>query len=335
MLDRRSFLKAGGALAAVSILPGCATSMMAGTNGKFPPIGLQTFTTGYLLGGFGATGTVDVKAGLKEIASIGIKELETFGGAGGLYHGYKPKELASIINDLGMKWIGHHSSGVPGVRPPRPAGTTAPGAPAGQPAPAGQTPAAAPRPAMAMAPMAGQRNLRDNLQEIVDDASEAGLLWVVCASSAESTMDEIKQTTAVFAKAGELAKKHKMRFAYHNHQTEFAPIDGISPFNYILGQTNKNEVFMEVDLGWASAAGMNPVDMFKKYPGRFPLWHVKDIDKATGKPAPVGTGILDVKNIFANAKLAGLEHFFIEQDGVKSLEGPTQSVNFLKKNILI
>ena len=324
---------------------------------KFPAIGLQTFTVQFLLGGFGAAAGAtppDVRAGLKQLADIGIKELETFGGAGGLYHTYKPKEFATIVSDLGMKWISHHSSGLP--RAPRaggPAGGQG-GPGAGGQAPAGGAqggPGAAPgqggAPAGAGAPggaprqgggggfnMAGQRNLRDNLSEIIADGVEGGWEYVCCASSAESTMDEIKRTTEMFVKAGEAAKKAKMQFAYHNHQSEFVDIDGISAYHYVLNQTDKDEVKMEVDLAWATAAGMDPVVMFKEYPGRFPLWHVKDIDKETKRPAPVGTGIVDFKNAFANAKLAGLKHFFIEQDGARDLSGPTASVNYLKTNIL-
>lgn len=353
MFNRRSFLKTSGAIAAGSLLPsfGEASPLFeAFRKSKYPPIGLQTFTVQFLLGGFGANANVDVKAGLKQIADIGVKELETFGGANGLYHTYKPKEFKTIVEDHGMKWIGHHSSGLPRTGPPRGGGQGGPGA-----APGGQAPAGAPggpAPAQGGAPggapgqgggqarqggggfnMAGQRNLRDNLNEIIADGVEGGWEYVVCANSAESTMDEIKKTTEIFVKAGEAAKKAKMGFAYHNHQSEFVDIDGISPYHYILGQTNKDEVKMQVDLGWAVAAGMDPVAMFKEYPGRFPLWHAKDLDKETKRPCPIGTGIVDFKRVFENAKLAGLKHFFIEQDGARDLTGPTASINYLKTNI--
>lgn len=253
----------------------------------------------------------DTKAILKQIADIGIKELESATGTNGLYYGFKPKEFAAMAKDQGLKWIANHIGGLP----------RAPARPAGAPAPAatqGRTPA---------------RNLRDNFQQIVDDAAEGGCGWVVCSSSAESTMDEIKRTTEVFVKAAEAAKKNKMKFAYHNHQGEFAKVEGTSAYEYILGQTNKNEVYMEVDLAWAVAAGMDPVAMFKQFPGRFPLWHVKDIDKTTGNPCPVGKGRVDFKNIFTNSKLSGVQHTFIEQDGAKTIDDPASSVQWLKANI--
>ena len=71
---------------------------------------------------------------------------------------------------------------------------------------------------------------------------------------------------------------------------------------------------MELDLCWVTKAGVDPVELFKQHPGRFPLWHVKDIDKDLKGPQPVGPGIVDFKRIFANAQTAGMQHFFVEHD---------------------
>jgi len=311
MFDRRSFLKATGALAAASILPGLSqgNSLLRGLAAKYPPIGLQTYTLNFLW----SEQDADTKAVLKQIAGMGIKELETATGTtSGLYYGHKPKEFAAMVNDLGMKWVGNHFRGIPPARATPPMGAT--GA----------------RPPM---PAEQRLNLRDNLEQIVDDAAAGGCSWVICSSSAVANMDEIKKTTEVFSKAGEAARKNKMKFAYHNHQTEFTKIDGVSAYDYVLGQTDKNEVFMEVDLAWATQAGMDPVAMFKQYPNRFPLWHVKDIDPATNRPCPIGTGKVDFKRIFENSKLSGVQHTFIEQDGAKSIADPAASVKWLKTNI--
>jgi sugar phosphate isomerase/epimerase len=305
---RRSFIKTTGVLATGALLPGLSSagSLFTGFAAKYPPVGLQMYTLNFLLNAKDS----DTRAVLKQIADIGIKELESATGADGLYYGHKPKEFAAMIKDQGLKWIGNHIGGLPRTAAPRPAGASAPAQT--------RTPA---------------RNLRDNLQQIVDDAAEGGCSWVVCASSSETTLDEIKRTTEVFVKAAEAAKKNKMKFAYHNHQDEFKKIEGTSAYEYILGQTNKNEVYMELDLAWATAAGMDPVAMFKQYPGRFPLWHVKDLDKTTGNPCPVGKGKVNFKPIFENRKLSGVQHTFIEQDGAKTIEDPASSVQWLKANI--
>ena len=71
---------------------------------------------------------------------------------------------------------------------------------------------------------------------------------------------------------------------------------------------------MELDLAWATKAKQDPVELFKLHPGRYPLWHVKDLDKNTMQPTEVGMGIVDFKRIFANAETAGMKHFFVEHD---------------------
>ena len=89
---------------------------------------------------------------------------------------------------------------------------------------------------------------------------------------------------------------------------------------------------MELDLAWPIKAGINPVELFKKNKGRFPLWHVKDLSKDTKMPVEVGNGTLDFKPIFAAAKESGMEYFFVEQDGAPSpIENLTTSFTNLKK----
>lgn len=303
MTNRRSFLKTSGALTLGSMLPGWTASASPLTfAAKYPPIGLQVYTLGFLIDVPGA----DTRAVLKQIADLGIKDLETATGRNnGLYYGHKAKVFAEMVNDAGLNWIGNHVGGL-------------------------QRPSAATSAAQPI-----RRNLRDNLQEIVDEAAEGGCKWVICSSSSISTLDEIKRTTEIFVKAGDLAAKNNMRFAYHNHQSEFNMIEGVSAFDYVLANTDKKKVFMELDLAWATAAGQDPVALFKKYPKRFPLWHVKDLDKTSGKPCPVGAGKVDFKRIFTNSQLSGVEHTFIEQDGAQTLDDPASSVKWLKSNIYV
>ncbi|QMU28853.1 TIM barrel protein [Adhaeribacter radiodurans] len=322
MHNRRSFLKTSGALALAGLLPSIsnANSLFGYLAAKYPPVGIQTYTLNFLLNG----PDVDTKAVLKQIADIGVKELETATGtATGLYYGHKPKEFSAMVKDLGMTWVGNHYSGLPRTR------TTPPAAASGA---VGAIATPPTRPTMPGGP---RTNLAENLQQIVDESAEGGCSWVVCSSSAESTMDEIKKTTEIFAKAGEAARKNKMKFAYHNHQSEFAKVDGISAYDYILTNTNKNEVYMELDLAWAFMAGMDPVAMFKQYPNRFPLWHVKDIDPTTKRPCPVGAGQFDFKRVFENSKLSGVQHTFIEQDGAKTIDDPAASIKWLKANVYV
>ena len=89
---------------------------------------------------------------------------------------------------------------------------------------------------------------------------------------------------------------------------------------------------MELDLAWATKAKQDPVALFKLHPGRYPLWHVKDLDKTTMQPAEVGSGIIDFKRIFDNAGESGMKYFFVEQDmAPHPFEDVTVSYNYLKK----
>jgi sugar phosphate isomerase/epimerase len=89
---------------------------------------------------------------------------------------------------------------------------------------------------------------------------------------------------------------------------------------------------MELDLAWATKAKQDPVELFKLHPGRYPLWHVKDLDKTNMNPAEVGTGVVDFKHIFDNAKESGMKYFFVEQDGApQPLQNVTNSYNYLNK----
>ena len=321
MSSRREFLKNSGALALSGlILPAFAranslTGLLAPA-----PIGLQLYTLTKLM-------AEDPKGTLQKVAAIGYKEIETAGGLKEGYYGFKAKEFKAIIDDLGMKWRAHHAGGAP-FRPRVPPSVGG--------APSGATPPAAPpvnadRQAL-MAAMAKRPNLRDNYQQLVDEAAEGGLSYLVCASTPVATLDEINKSIEVFQKTGEACKKAGIGFAYHNHATEFDPVDGgKTPYELILSQTDKELVKMELDLAWATKAGKDPVALFKEQPGRFPLWHIKDIKDDLKTITEVGNGVVDFKRIFTAAKTAGLTYYFVEQDGAPGIENVTTSYQNLAK----
>jgi sugar phosphate isomerase/epimerase len=92
-------------------------------------------------------------------------------------------------------------------------------------------------------------------------------------------------------------------------------------------------IAMEMDLFWVVNVGKNPLAYFQKYPGRFELWHVKDMDKVNKENnADVGTGSIDYAALFANAKKAGMKHFFMEQETYPSspIESTKKSIDYLK-----
>lgn len=304
--SRRQFLRTAGALSLSSlVLP--TADLFAGAPAY--PVGIQLFTL------FKAMNE-DPKGTLEKVAAVGYKEIESAFNLRGGYYGYNTRDFKALVSDLGMVWRAHHAGGAP-FRP-RPA------APA-----AGGTPPAAPaRPAMDLSKMPPMLNLRDNYQQLVDEAAEGGLAYLVCASTPVGTLDEINKSIEVFQKTGEAARKAGIGFAYHNHATEFDAVPGDpagkTPYELILSQTDSDQVKMELDLAWATKAGKDPVALFNERPGRFPLWHVKDIKADKTTITEVGNGVVDFKRVFAAAKTAGLRYFFVEQDmaplGVESTQ---------------
>jgi len=263
----------------------------------------------------------DTVNALKDVAAIGYKEVESAGSEKGNFYGYQPKELAKMIKDQGMHWRSAHVGGAPFT--PQQIWKMAKTA-----ADSARVKAIIER--MKNRPKA--LNLKENYQELADKAAEGGLSYLVCSSIPVNTADEIKIAAEVFSKSGEACKKVGVQFAYHNHTTEFDMVGGVRPFDYILGHTDKNEVKMELDLAWATKAGQDPVELFKQHPGRFPLWHVKDLDKVSKQPTEVGNGIVDFKRIFEHAGDSGMKYFFVEQDGApKPLEDVKISYDNLRK----
>ena len=173
----------------------------------------------------------------------------------------------------------------------------------------------------------------------VDDAAAAGVKYMVCAYLSEperGTLDHYKYVADQLNKAGERCQKAGLQLCYHNHDFEFQAQNGQLPYDLLLA-TDKKLVKMELDLYWVSKAGKDPLDLFKQHPGRFPLWHVKDMDKTPKQFfTEVGNGSIDFKKIFAQAQLAGLQYFFVEQDVTPGspFDSVTKSMAYIKKNLV-
>src|SRR5580704_10021897 len=315
MTNRRKFLQQSGVLAMTGLLyPG-----LKGANNFFGlkatrPIGLQLYTLGNLM-------TTDTSGTLQKVAAIGYSQVESAGSQKGNWYGFKPKEFATMVKDAGMTWRSAHVGGAPiTIDQIMKMAKTA------------EDSAKIQKMAAGFKNMPKQINLRDNYQQLADEAAEGGLSYLVCSFIPVDTLDEIKTAVDVFNKSGEACKKVGVQFAYHNHTTEFDMVEGQRPFDYILTNTDKDMVKMELDLAWASKANQDPVALFKMHPGRFPLWHVKDLDKVNKEPAEVGSGIIDFKHIFDNSKESGMKYFFVEQDGApQPIQNVTNSYNYLDK----
>ena len=284
MQNRKEFLKLSAA-AALGIL--VSPEDVQAFYKKQKKVGLQLYTLFNVLDN-------DVTGTLSKVAAIGYKEIESAFSRKGGYYGMKPKEFARVLKDLGLSWQSHHVIGAPFKMP---AGAKPRIGTDGKP--------------MSFPPM---KNLRDNYQQLIDEAGEAGFTYLVCANTPIGTVEEVKESIDTLNKSSEAAKKAGIIMAYHNHDKEFETLDGKVIYDRLLEETDPGALKMELDLCWVTKAGVDPVELFKKHPGRFPLWHVKDLDKEKKGPAPVGTGIVDFERIFANAKVSGMKHFFVEHD---------------------
>jgi sugar phosphate isomerase/epimerase len=240
----------------------------------------------------------DLEGTLKKVATIGYKEVELFGYADGKFFGKSPKEFKALLQSLGLSApSGHYTTG---KNNPSAKGT-----------------------------------LTNNWTQTVADAAEVGQKYMICAflfPEERGTIDDYKRNAELFNKSAEVCKQYGIQFGYHNHDFEFKEIDGQLPYELLLKNTDPELVKMELDLYWVSFAGKDPVKYFQEYPGRFPMWHVKDMEKVAERSfAEVGTGSINFQRIFDAAKTAGLVHFFVEQDVCK--RPPLESINISFQNL--
>ncbi len=158
--------------------------------------------------------------------------------------------------------------------------------------------------------------MQKDLDKVIEQAVVVGHKYLVLPylmDTDRKTIDQYKALADFLNKAGEKIQAAGMQLAYHNHDFEFVKLSNQVPYDVLLNETDAKLVQMELDLYWVIKAGHSPLELFARQPGRFPLWHVKDMDKA-GAFADVGKGVIDFKPIFAKAEAAGLHHAFVERD---------------------
>ena len=181
----------------------------------------------------------------------------------------------------------------------------------------------------------------DDVKKLCEVGHILGHQYIVIPHLAEErrkTIDQYKALAERMNKAGEICKKANLQLAYHNHDFEFLQIDGQKGYDIFMNETDKNLLKLELDLYWVVRAGLDPVDLFKKQPGRFPMVHVKDMDKMDRtKNTEVGNGSIDFKKILASSAVAGIKHYYVEHENnyVPDPIGSIQkSYAYIRKNLL-
>jgi len=242
----------------------------------------------------------DAKGTIQKVASLGYKKVETFGYRDGKYFDMTANEFAQFLKSVGLTSPSGHYFG-------------------------------------------GSFFFQDKWEEkwlpLLNDAKAIGQEFVVVPFLEEQyrNSDAFKTLAQKLNQAGEMAKVAGLQLAYHNHDFEFKDMGGQTGYNILLKESDPKLVKMELDIYWAVKAGYNPVDLFKASPGRYVMWHVKDMDNTEKKFfTEVGNGTINFKTIFANAKLSGMKHFFVEQDVCPGppLESAAKSISYIQKNLV-
>jgi sugar phosphate isomerase/epimerase len=151
------------------------------------------------------------------------------------------------------------------------------------------------------------------------------------------TIDKFKLLAQKLNIAGERVTKAGLGFAYHNHDFEFIDHNGENGYNIIMRDTDASLVKLQIDLYWAMhSSKLTPTQLFSKQPGRFVMWHIKDMDKTTRDYTELGNGSIDYSVILPEAKRAGLQFYFLEQGGnfaKDPMQSITDSATFFKKKL--
>jgi sugar phosphate isomerase/epimerase len=250
----------------------------------------------------------DIPGSLKKVADYGYNFVELADYTNGKFYGYEPAEFKKLVNDLGMEIISSHTQ-VEG------AGVTI-----------------------------------ESAKKMAEDHAKIGAKyciqpWIV--EEMRTTISSYERMAANWNEIGKVMKEFGLQFGYHNHNFEFNTVEGKVPyFDVMLAELDKNLVTMELDLFWTTKAGHNPVDIIKKYPGRFQLFHLKDgytkqppyFDVIKDDIAPVGEGVINFREILAVKDIAGMKYMVVEQD--QSRDGDMfadiqKSITNLKTKILV
>ena len=287
--SRRDFLKlsAAGAVGAI-VLSKCSGGTAPSANAAKSAAAVtdpKSFGIGLQLYTIRALMEKDVPGTLKRVSDAGYKYLELAGYSDGKFYKYEPAEFKKIVDDLGMVILSSHTQ------------------------------------------VEAQGITLENAKKMADDHAKVGAKyciqpWVVL--EARKPISNWQKMAADWNQVGKIMKETGIQFGYHNHNFEFTLVDGKYPYyDILLPELDKDLVTMELDLFWVTKAGQDPVEIFKKYPGRFQLFHMKDMftneapffaPEGVKDFAPVCAGKIDFKRILAEKETAGLKYMIVEQD---------------------
>jgi sugar phosphate isomerase/epimerase len=296
--SRRIFLGQAGLFSASAML--LPSALTASASNKFK-LGLQLFTIREAM-------AKDLRGTFKRIAEMGYQEVETYGfnyGNNKYYWGLEPKDASKLLSDCGLTTSSGHYDLDKFFRSDQ------------------------------------QDELKRYTDQCIAGATalkQSYIVWPIL-SPQYRTLEEMKRLAATLNTIGEQIKRGGLQLAYHNYGWDFMEQGGVIPYDIILKETDPALVKMELDLYWFSfGTRMKPLDWFKKQPGRFVIWHIKDMNKQNRElHEVVGDGQIDFKPIFKDTQLSGVKHMFVEQGNnyvPDAMSCVQRSADYMKKFLL-
>lgn len=244
----------------------------------------------------------NVKQTLEKVAASGYTAVETYGfSIKDQFWGLSPKDLKKILDDNNLKAVSGHYN-------------------------------------------LGSYLYDGNTSELIAAIEAAKILksefltvpWI--DEPFRKNIDDYKKIALRLNHAAKMCADAGLKLAYHNHDFEFQKHNGITGYEILLKETDKNLVYFELDLYWVVRSGNDPLQLFKENPGRFKMWHVKDMDKNNqALNTEVGSGLIDFKPFFKEAKQSGMVHLFVEQENNfagDSFQSIKTSCDFISKELL-
>lgn len=243
-------------------------------------------------------------ATLKALKAMGYQDFEAYGydAEKGSFYGYKAAAFKDILDDLELTMSSGH---------------------------------------YAFAPFLDKSE--DELKRFVDRCIQGAkavnssyITWPWIAPE-QRNIETFKLMAGKLNLIGEQVTNAGLGFAYHNHGFDFEDHQGENGFDIILSETDPKLVKLQMDLYWVMhSSKKTPKELVSEQPGRYVMWHIKDMDKLTRDYTELGNGSIDYTQILPDPKKSGLEYFYIEQGGnfaQSSMKSAAQSAEFFKRKL--
>lgn len=188
-------------------------------------------------------------------------------------------------------------------------------------------------------------DLEKNVAKVIAAAREMEVKYVVCYwiphADGPLSIDDARKAVMVFGSAGKMLAENGITLCYHPHGYEFSAYGSGTVFDEMIKSLDPKHMSFEMDVYWVKQGGVDPLTLMRKYPGRFPLVHLKDRrpgtpDSANGHAdvetnVVLGTGDVGIGNILQEATRLGVRHFFIEDESSRVLQQVPESVKFMRR----